>query len=152
MCSQEAFFTYSLPGSLPIFHMNISSLDFWKMERHLAQLFSHCLSPQTNTRHMTEARVDNQLRKPANWFRHWNLSFSQVWSRFAELSTCPTDSWVIWMIVALRFGKLGLPVGLCFCKWNFNRTQPHPFLYILSEAAFSLSRQSQLITTGILWP
>ena len=66
MCSQEAFFGSTLfPGSLPIFHMNISSLDFWKMEDTWPS-YSHCLSPQTNTRHMTEARVDNQLRKPAN--------------------------------------------------------------------------------------
>lgn len=152
MCSQEAFFGSTLfPGSLPVFHMNISSLDFWKMEDTWPS-YSHCLSPQTNTRHMSEARVGNQLRKPANWSQtHWKL-VSQVWSRFAELSTCPTDSWVIWMIVALRFGKLGPTIGLCFCKWNFNRTQPHPFLYILSEAVFSLSQQSQLITTGILWP
>ena len=74
MASQEAFFGPTLfPGSLPIFHMNISSLDFWKMEDTWPN-YSHCLSPQKNTRHMSEARVDSQLRKPANWSQtHWKL-------------------------------------------------------------------------------
>lgn len=74
--------------------------------RHLAQLLT---LPQPTDKHQAYER--GQSRQSAQETCQLisdtlKTYVSQVWSRCAELSTCPTDSWVIPMIVALRFGKL----------------------------------------------
>ena len=41
--------------------------------------------------------------------------------------------------------------AICLCKQCFQKTQPHPFMHLLSIAAFMLQWQSWVVVTQITW-